>query len=264
MFGIHHTSCPITLGLLDFGNGFGQSLVLVHKELTVLIVSRQVFQNFGKSGQHPSVATCPEVLLAVGTLVLGIDILRVAIIDSSLLIVHDFVRITDVFVEFVQILLITGEFVEFGHHGHYHIKAVGPPPIVILRGAHLILHHLTCTTNLVIVRLDVIEVDVSLETDLPVTEKHVLVCFTVIVLPFSPIVTLGALPLVVVCPSFGVSTVSLVSRQEISLHITRMVSGIVPEGTYFRLVVRLPIGVYLVNDLAHFLRLLVLLGCHHW
>ena len=144
--------------------------------------------------------------------------------------------------------------VELGHHGHYHIQSVGPPPIVVLRSAHFVFHDFACTGNLVVVRQDVVEVHIRLETNLIIAEKHVFIAFAIRILPLGLVLFLGTLPLVVLGPSLGIGTIGFVAGQEIGFHVAGVIGGIVPERTHFRLVVGLPIRIHLVDDFSHFLR----------
>ena len=66
-----------------------QSLVFLDEEVVVTIACRHVLQYLSQSGQYPPVATCPEVLKTVGTLMLRIDIFAVTEVEPCLLVEHD-------------------------------------------------------------------------------------------------------------------------------------------------------------------------------
>ena len=221
----------------------------------MLVVGGEVFQHFGQPGEHPSVAPCPEVFLAVQALVFGIDVFGIAVVEVLVGIEHDAVGIGDVFVEFVEIEFVVGHLVEFGHDGHHHVEAVAPPPVVVARSAHLILHHFARPAYLAVVGGDVVEVDVGLEAHLPVAEEHVVVGLAVGVFPLRAVVALGAFPLVVLGPGFRIGTVGFVAGEEISFHVACVVGGVVPERPDFRFVFSLPVLVHLVDDGPHLGRL---------
>ena len=215
-----------------------------------------VLEHLGQSGKHPTVAARPEVFLAAVGLVAGIDVSAVAVVESGLLVEHDAVGIEDVLVEFVKVDLVAREAVEFGHHRHHHVERVGPPPIVVGPGAGLVAHHLQSTGYAVAIGLtvaaapgDVVEVDVGLETNLPVAEKHIVLSLAIVLVsPLGRICLRGPLPAVVLRPSQGVLQKLAVAREAVGLHVARVIGGIVPEGAHLRLVVGLPIVVHLIYN----------------
>ena len=71
------------------------------------------------------------------------------------------------------------------------------------------------------------------------------------------VVALGSFPFVVFGPCFRVGTVILIAGQEVGFHVAGVVGSVVPEGTYFRLVLGLPVLVHFVNHLPY----LVGFGC---
>ena len=219
------------------------------------ISRRQVLQHLGKSGKHPSVASCPEVLLAAGTLVLGIYIFTVAEIESGLGVEHNRVAILDVFIEFVEIALIACSLIQLGHHRHHHIESVGPPPIVVCLGAHLIFHHLAGTTYAVVVGQDIIKVEICLKTDLPIAEEHMLLCLAVVVFPLVAVVACCALPLVVLRPCHRVIEVFLIARKAISFNVAGVIGSHMPKRRSFGVVAALPTVVHFVDDTSHLCRL---------
>ena len=255
MLGVEHRACPISLRLLTGSHTLGHTLVFLYEEIAVGISRRQVLQHLGKSGKHPSVASCPEVLLAAGTLVLGIYIFAVAEIKSGLGIEHNRVAILDVLIEFFEIEVIARSLIQLGHHRHHHIESVGPPPIVVRPSAHLILHHLACTAYAVVVGQDIIKVEICLETNLPIAEEHMLLCLAVVVFPLAAVVACCALPLVVLRPSHRVVEVFLIARKAISLHVAGVIGSHMPKRRSFGFVAALPTVVHFVDDTAHFCRL---------
>ena len=106
-----------------------------------------VLEHLGQSGQHPAVAACPVVFLAVGRLVLGPHVLTVAEVEARLGVEHDAVAVEQVLVELVEIFLLARQAVHLCHHGQHHVEGVGPPPVVGLWRVGLVAHHLAGTGN---------------------------------------------------------------------------------------------------------------------
>ena len=97
-----------------------------------------------------------------------------------------------------------------------------------------------------------IEVDVGLETDLPVAEEHVVLSLAVVlVLPFRRVGLRSPLPVVVLCPADAVIEHLWVVQQFIHFDVTCVIGSIVPERTHFSGVVRLPVGVHFPDDILH-------------
>jgi len=158
----------------------------------VAIATGHILQHLSQSGQHPSVSAGPKILLAIHALVLGIDILSIAEVKPRLAIEHDRVGISHVVIELVEVCLVVGELIHLGHDGHHHVEGIGPPPVVGGLSVGDMAHHLFGTLYHLLVtgrgRLGVfypVEVDIGLETNLPVAEEHIVLPLAVIpVLPF--------------------------------------------------------------------------------
>ena len=195
----------------------------------MLVFYRQILQHFSQSSQYPCITSSPEILLTIDCLVLRIDVFCITIIKILFLIEHDAVRVLQISIQFIQIQCVMSHLVKFCHYRHRHIQRIAPPPVVILRSTHLIFHNLTRTSDFLIIRIQIIQIGISLEAYLVVAKKYILIRLSVRIFPFRTIIALCPLPLVVVCPSFRISTISLVSGQKIGLHITRMIYGIIPE-----------------------------------
>ena len=131
MFCIEHGAGPVAFWLLAFCHCTGHACELMYEERLSDIVFRHILQHLGQSGQHPSVATGPEIFLAVGRLMLGKDVFAVAEIESRFLVEHDAVTVEQILVELVEVFLIARKPVHFRHHRHHHVECVGPPPIVV-------------------------------------------------------------------------------------------------------------------------------------
>ena len=216
------------------------------------IVGGQVLQHLGQSGQHPSVAACPEVFLAAGGLVFRIDILAVAEVEAGLAVEHDAVAVEDVLIELVQVFHVARQLIHLGHNRHHHVERIRPPPVVVHLGVGLIAHHLLGTRHLPLVGREVVEVDVRLEADLPVAEEHIVLSLAIsLVFPFGRVGFGGAFPLVVLRPSDAVVEHLLVLEQSIHLHVARVIGGIVPKRTHFGRVVALPVVVHTSDDVSH-------------
>ena len=253
---VHHRAAPVAFGALQAHNGVGHAHELVLEKRAMSIVGRNVLQHLGQPGQHPAVAACPEILFAVGAFVLGIHIFAVAVVQTLAGIVHYAVAHKHIFVEFVEIGGVAREPVHFCHHRHHHIEAVGPPPVIAARRRHLILHHLLRTGYAAVVGKDAVQVGVGLEAYLPVAEKHMVVGLAVVVAPFRAVVSLGALPFVVLGPSLRIVEPRFVAGEEIGLHIARVVGGVVPESACLRRIGGLPVVVHFFDYVAHASRLL--------
>ena len=243
----------MALGLLQLLHGAGQPLVFLHEEGLAHVGGRHVLQHLGQSGQHPSVATSPEVFLPVGRLVLRVDVFAVAEVEARLRVEHDAVAVEDILVELAQILCISCKLVHLRHHGHYHVEGVGPPPVVVGPRVGLEAHHLAGTGHFLLVGLQVIEVDISLEADLPVAEEHVVLALAIfLVLPLALVGLRSTLPLVVLRPTDAVVEHRLVLQQIPYFDVAGVVGSIVPEGTHLSGIVRLPIGIHTTDDVLHF------------
>lgn len=144
--------------------------------------------------------------------------------------------------------MITRHLIQFGHDRHYHIQTVAPPPVIMIGCTHLILHHFAGTGYLIVVRKNSIKVDICLKTNLIISEQYIFITLTVRVFPFRLILFLGSLPFIVYSPDFRICTVVFITGQKVCLHVSGVVSGIVPKRTDFGLVMRLPISVYLVYN----------------
>lgn len=251
MCGVHHAACPVAFRLLETGDGGSHVTELLHEEVAVAVVRGEVLQHLGKSGEHPSVATCPEVLLAVRALVTGVDILRVAVVQVLVRIEHGAVGVGQVLMELVEVASVVRHLVELRHDGHHHVESVAPPPVVAARRAHLIFHHFACPAYLAVVGGEVVEVNIRLEAHLPVSEEHMVVGLPVGELPPGAVVAACSHPAVVGCPGLGVHTEVLVTGQEVGFHVARVVGGVVPEGVCLGFVFRLPVPVDPVDELPH-------------
>ena len=195
----------------------------------MLVFFRQVLQHFSQPGQYPGITSGPKILLTVYRLVFRINVFCITVIKILFLIEHDAVRILQISIQFIQIQRVMSHLVKFCHYRHRHIQRIAPPPVVILRSTHLIFHNLTRTSDFLIIRIQIIQIGISLEAYLIVAKKYILIRLSVRIFPFRTIIALCSLPLVIVCPSFRISTISLISRQEIGFHITRMIYSIIPE-----------------------------------
>ena len=217
------------------------------------VVLRQVFQHFSKRCQHPSVSTSPEVFLSCSRLVLRINILPIAEIESCLLVIHDAVGILPVCIHLVQILLITCQPIHLRHDGHHHIQRIGPPPEVALSSIGLKSHHLAGTGSLKFGWEYRVYIQIGLETNLPIAEEHIIHTFTVLlVFPFLRILLSRALPKVLVSPLARVVQPCYVAKREECLHVTCMINCRVPKRALLT-VITLPSVIHFVNNVAHFL-----------
>ena len=121
MVRIHDRASPVAFFLLCFCYDVSKTLEFVDEELIVFIVFWHVLQNLSKSCKHPSIATSPEVLFAVHTLVLRINIASIAEIEACFFIKHNLVSIAEILVELVEILLIASKLIHLCHYRHHHI-----------------------------------------------------------------------------------------------------------------------------------------------
>ena len=226
------------------------------------IALRHVLQHLSQSCQHPSVASCPEVFLPRRRLMLREDVFSVAEVQSCLAVEHYAVAVADVVVQFVQIAHVARQAVHLGHHGHHHVQCVGPPPVVVDLALSHIPHHLASPGHTSVVGHHAVEVDISLETRLPVAEEHVLVVLAVLlVLPLPLVPLLCSLPLVVLRPPFAVAQVSLLAGKTECLHVARVIGCLVPEGAHLCRMALLPCVVHLHYHLSYGLSLLAVVGC---
>ena len=268
MFCVHHRPCPVSLRLLQFLDSLSQPDELLCEERLVAIVLRHVLQHFGKACQHPSVAASPEILLPADGSVLGVDILPIAEIEASRIVEHDAVAEAKVLVELVQILCVACQPVHLRHHRHHHIQGIGPPPVVVGFRVGLVAHHFFGARHFLLRLLacfvQIVEVDVGLEADLPVAEEHIILSFAVLpVFPFLRIGFCGTLPMVVFSPTDAVFQHLPVLQQVIHFHIACMVGRMVPEGSDLSRIVGLPVGVCLSDDVFHFIGSPLFCLCAH-
>ena len=70
--------------------------------------------------------------------------------------------------------------------------------------------------------------------------------------PFFLIITGSSAIVVMLSPALRISQLFLISRKEIDLHITGMVSRIVPERTHLWSIIHLPICIHTLDDIKHF------------
>ena len=211
----------------------------------MLIVGRHISEHLGQSGQHPSVASCPKVLLAAFGLVFGIDIFPVTEIESGFLIKHQSVGISEVSIKLIQVFHIAGCLIEFGEYGHHHIQGVSPPPEVVGLHRTFPIHHLDGPGNLVVIGVHGIHVEIGLEANLPVTEKHIVLSLTIVlVLPLRGILLACTAPFVIARPLVGELEPSGIACQFIGLHVSGKIGSIIPERPYLGLVVGLPVIVH--------------------
>nr|GEU28650.1 HTH-type transcriptional regulator PtxR, putative [Tanacetum cinerariifolium] len=253
--GVEQAAGPVAVRRLHLFQGRRHVLELGDVLGAVRVVGRQVLQHLGQARKHPAVAARPEVLLAVGAPVFRVHVARVAVVQLFLAVVHDAVRVREVLVQLGQVLAIARDGIELGHHRHHHVQAVRPPPVIVLRGAHLVFHHLAGTGDLarIFLRIEPIQVRIGLERDLPVAEQHVFVRFAVLVLPLGLVGGPGALPRIVDGPVFRVLAVARIAGDLVRLHIARVVGGDVPERPLLRLFPLLPVVVDLGDDGDHLL-----------
>ena len=139
---IHHRTGPVALRLLQFGHRPSHTCELLYEERLTDIGLRHILQHLSQSGEHPSVATRPEILLTGFGLMLRIDIPAVAVVQARLCIQHDAVAVEDILVELTEILGVTRQTIHLRHHRHHHIEGIGPPPVIVHLRVGLIAHHL--------------------------------------------------------------------------------------------------------------------------
>ena len=246
---VEHGAGPVSLFLLACGHGLSQLAIACEEEVAMTVALRHVGEHLCQSCHHPSVASCPEVFLSLFGLVCGIDIASVAIIELCLGVEHETVGIAEVVVEFVEILHILGDLIEFGEHWHDHIEGVGPPPVVVSLLAHHIVHHLFCPTDLIVVGVHLIHVEIGLEANLPVAEEHMLHRLAILfVEPFRAVGLRRPTPLVVTSPFVAILEVSSASGEFVSLHVSGEIRSVVPERAYLRGISRLPLVVDFFHD----------------
>ena len=131
MFRIKHTTSPITFRLLARNDRFCQCPEKFDISIPIFIRLRKVFQHFSQSSKYPAIPSCPKVFLAIHTLMFGINIFTIPIIQSRLFIIHQTIGISQIFMQFFQIKRILCNFIKLCHYRHYHIQTICPPPIVM-------------------------------------------------------------------------------------------------------------------------------------
>ncbi len=218
----------------------------------MFVILRHVFQNLGKTGKNPTVASSPEVFFAIGAFVFGVYIFGIAIVQAFVIVVHDTVAYNDVIVQFVEVFVVAGDIIHLGHHRHYHIQTVRPPPIVVGRGRHLVLHYFAGAFDAAVVGQYFVKVGINLEAYLPVAEEHMVVRFAVLfVSPLAAVFSFCTHPQVVLGPFFRIITPVFIADKEVCLHITGVIGRVVPEGSCLCRVGTLPVVIYFGYDIAH-------------
>ena len=187
---------------------------------------------------------------------LRVDILPIAEIETSCIVEHDTVTEAKILIEFVQILCVACEEIHLRHHGHHHIQCIGPPPVVVVFRVGLIAHHFFGTSHfqlgLFVCCIDVVEVDVCLETYLPVAKEYIILSFAVLtVFPFLRVWFCGTFPMIMFSPTYAIVQHLLVLQQLIRFNIACVIGRFVPKGSNFSRVVGLPIGVYLSDNVLY-------------
>lgn len=240
---IEQAAGPVAIVLLQRLEGRRHAAKALGQQGPARIVRRQVGQRLGQGGEHPAIAARPEILAAVGRLVPGVDVLGVAVVQAGIRVVHQLVRIREVFVQLVEVAPVTRGLVQLRHRRHHHIDAVGPPPVIAVGSAHLVFHDLACArdTARVLAAIEFVQVDIGLEAGLPVAEQHVFLGLAIAVLPLGPVVGIRAAPAVMLGPGGRVIAVRLVAGEGIGRHIAGVVGGDVPERPLLRGVVALPV-----------------------
>ena len=153
MLRIKHTACPISFRLLTSSNRLCQCTETICIFRTIFICFGKIFQDFCQSSQHPPVSTSPKIFLSIYAFMLRIYIFSIPIVKSGFCIIHDTVSISKILMQLLQVEWILSNVIQFCHYRHHHIQAICPPPIIIIRGTHLIFHHFTGAGNLVCIRL---------------------------------------------------------------------------------------------------------------
>ena len=184
----------------------------------------------------------------------GIGVFRISVEQMLILVIHYAVGILKICVQLVKICPVARYLVHFGHYRHHHIKTVGPPPVVIVRGCHFIFHYFAGTANTFVVGQIPIKIGICLETDLPVSEKHVVRSLAVIVFPRIPVVGCGAFPIIMLCPLFGISEPFRIACELICLHVAGMIGSHMPEWSRLRIVFPLPFVIDFRNRFSYFER----------
>jgi hypothetical protein len=82
--------------------------------------------------------------------------------------------------------------------------------------------------------IQLVQVSIGLEADLPVAEQDVIVGLAVLVLPLALVGRLGALPLIVLRPILRVLEPRLVAGDAVGLDIPGVIGGDIPEGPLLR------------------------------
>ena len=240
-----HTAAPISFRPLAACHTLRQLPEPFQKESAVLIVLRHVAQHLGQTCQHPSVATRPETLSATGSLHFGIDVFRVTVIQLRLRIIHQAVAPQVIFIHAVQEHAVARQLIHLRHQRHHHVERIRPPPELVLIQMTGVRHYLLSTGYLIIGRIQIIHVDVGLETNLPVAEQHEILPLAIrLVLPVPFVVAVCAPPTVMLAPLLTVFIISSLPSQPVSFHVSGVISGVVPKSTRLGRIVRLPIVIY--------------------
>ena len=250
-----HAAAPVSFRPLAACHTLCQLPEPLLEESAVLIVLRHVAQHLGQTGQHPSVATRPETLSATGCLHFGINILRVAVIQLGLRIIHQAVAPQVILIHAIQEHAVARQLVHLRHQRHHHVECICPPPELVLIQMAGVRHNLLRTGYLIIGRVQGIHVNVGLETNLPVAEEHEILALPVsLVLPVPLVIAVCAPPTVMFAPLLAVIVICRLACQAVGFHVSGVISGIVPERTHLGRIVRLPIIVYFLYQLQDFSR----------
>ena len=252
--GVEERTCPVAFVLLAGLQRSCHATVVGDVLVAVCIACGQLLQHLGEGSEDPAVAACPEVLLAGIGLMGGIDIFRIAEVETRILVVHDAVGVLPVGVHLVEVGLVARDVIELGHDRHHHEEAVHPPEVVGVCGRDLVAHDLQGALNLLCVvdGVEVVEVGIDLEAHLVVAEEHPVGTFAVGgISPSALVRACGTPPVAAVGPGCGVVEVVGIAGGIVGCHVTDVIDGTVPEVVAVCRVFLLPCLVDGIQDGHH-------------
>src|SRR5690606_11733371 len=101
--------------------------------------------------------------------------------------------------------------------------------------------------------VQVVKIYVCLETDLPISKKHVIVLLAIGIFPICPVFRFCSFPFIMFGPCFRIGTIRFILGKFIKLHISGMISGYIPEGPSSGFMMLLPIAICQVQFRQNFI-----------
>lgn len=243
---VRRTANPVTFQLLSNYSYFNRFRVLICRGEAVLMVDKGVFRRLHRSNGRPSIAAYPGILLSTKDLIFEVGVFNVPVVRTNFPIRRSAVQVCGVFVRFVRVRVVAHRLVRFNRSERCRVRAITPPPMVVVKYARLVLRRFTNANCLVIIQGGDVGISVYLGAGLVVSRRCVFVALAMEVFPFELVLFLNSLPFVICDPNFEVYAMIFVANRGMYLRISNIMDNVIPGQASFKLIVHLPVDICLI------------------